>query len=118
MSALPTQPLLNAGKKEMPPEEVARQFEAVLVRQMLAETLKPLLEIGESGQVYGHFISEALSDAFTKGGGYGLQSVLQAQLYDLKAREKAKAEGVPYTTENAALPQGGPAQVPKPGDRK
>jgi Rod binding domain-containing protein len=119
MSALPTNPLLNAGKTEMPPEEVARQFEAVLVRQMLSETMKPLLENGESGQVYGYFITEALAETFTKGGGFGLQSVLQAQLYDLKAREKAKAEAAAGAAMANPVPDPAAVQtVYKPGGRK
>lgn len=92
LSAMPTNPALNARDLQMRPEEVARQFEAVLVRQMLTETMKPLLEGGHSGQVYGYFISEALADSFTKAGGFGLQSVLQTQLYEQRARELKAAE--------------------------
>jgi Rod binding domain-containing protein len=76
----------------MPPREVARQFEAVLVRQMMQETMKPLLENGHSGQVYGYFIADALSESFTKAGGFGLQSVLEAQLFAQRSREQSAAE--------------------------
>lgn len=108
LSALPTNPSLNARDLQMPPREVARQFEAVLVRQMMQETMKPLLENGQSGQVYGYFIADALSESFTKAGGFGLQSVLEAQLFAQRARDEAAARAgsisipLPSLSENAA----------------
>jgi flagellar protein FlgJ len=60
--------------------EVARQFEAILVRQILGETMKSLLEHGQAGQVYGYFLTEALADGITKGGGLGIRSIIEAQL--------------------------------------
>jgi Rod binding domain-containing protein len=62
------------------PSELARQFEGILVRQMLAESMKSLIEGPKGQQTYGYFISEALSDGITKGGGLGLRTVLEAQL--------------------------------------
>jgi flagellar protein FlgJ len=67
-------------KKASDPGEVARQFEAILVRQMLSESMKSVLDKGKEGQVYGYYISEALADGITKGGGLGLRSVLETQL--------------------------------------
>ena len=62
------------------PSELARQFEGILVRQMLAESMKSLVDGPKGQQGYGYFISEALSDGITKGGGLGLRSVLEFQL--------------------------------------
>jgi Rod binding domain-containing protein len=62
------------------PSELARQFEGILVRQMLAESMKSLIDGPKGQQSYGYFISEALSDGITKGGGLGLRSVLESQL--------------------------------------
>lgn len=62
------------------PQEVARQFEAILLRQMLSESMKSFLEQGQSGQVYGYFVTDALADTMTKGGGLGIRSVIEAQL--------------------------------------
>jgi len=70
----------NAAKPPANPTEVARQFEAILVRQILSESMKSLLENGKDGQVYGYFVTEALADGITKGGGLGLRSVLETQL--------------------------------------
>lgn len=62
------------------PSEVARQFEAILLRQILNESMKGLIEGGEGQQNYGYFISEALADGISKGGGMGLRSILEVQL--------------------------------------
>ena len=60
--------------------DVARQFEAILLRQILSESMKPLLEDGPSGQVYGYLLTDSLADSISKGGGMGLASILQTQL--------------------------------------
>lgn len=81
-------------KKQADPTEVSRQFEAILVRQILSESMKSLLENGKDGQVYGYFITEALADGITKGGGLGLRSVLETQLRQ-SAPPRPTAETVP-----------------------
>lgn len=58
----------------------SQQFEAILLRQFLSESMKPLLEGGPSGQVYGYLLTDTLADSLSKGGGMGLSSVIQAQL--------------------------------------
>jgi len=78
------------AKKVSDPSEVARQFEAILVRQMLSESMKSVLEHGKDGQVYGYFISEALADGITKGGGLGLRSILESQLRQQVQPESAQ----------------------------
>jgi len=66
--------------KSKDPSEVARQFEAVLVKQILSESMKSMMEHGEGGQVYGYFLEDTLADGITKGGGMGLRSILETQL--------------------------------------
>jgi len=61
-------------------KEVAIQFEAILTRQFLSETLKPMLETGPSAQVYSYYITDALAEAIGKGGGLGLSPILENQL--------------------------------------
>jgi Rod binding domain-containing protein len=76
-------PVAHGPKPAVPerdPAELARQFEGILVRQMLAESMKGIIEGPKGQQTYGYFISEALSDGITKGGGFGLRSVLELQL--------------------------------------
>lgn len=65
------------------PEDVRRvsqQFESILLRQFLTESMKSLLEEGPSGQVYGYMVTDTLADSISKGGGLGLCSIIQSQL--------------------------------------
>ncbi len=79
-------------KKASDPAEVARQFEAILVRQMLSESMKSVLEHGKDGQVYGYYISEALADGITKGGGLGLRPILESQLRQQTATQPSNTQ--------------------------
>lgn len=60
--------------------KTASQFEGILVRQFLTESMKPLLEKGASGQVCGYLITDSLANSICKGGGFGLAHILQSQL--------------------------------------
>jgi Rod binding domain-containing protein len=65
------------------PQELARaaqQFESILLRQFLSESMKSLAQGGEGGQVYGYMITDSLANSLADSGGLGLSSVLQAQL--------------------------------------
>jgi Rod binding domain-containing protein len=75
------------GAKDAKLAEAARQFEGVLVRQILSESMKSMLEDGASGQVYGYYLNDTISDSVTKGGGLGLASVFQAQIAGQKGTE-------------------------------
>lgn len=74
--------LADAAQSQKPEEvkKVSEQFESILLRQFLSESMKTLLEGGPSGQVYGYLLTDSLADSISKGGGLGLCSVLQAQL--------------------------------------
>ena len=85
------------AKKASDPGEVARQFEAILVRQMLSESMKAMLEHGKDGQVYGYYISEAMADGITKGGGLGLRSILESQLRQQVPSQAASAQAMSPT---------------------
>jgi flagellar protein FlgJ len=75
---LPETPAPAAGSAKL--GEASRQFEAIMLRQFLGESMKPLLEGGPSGQVYGYLLTDALADSMSKAGGLGLSSIIQAQL--------------------------------------
>jgi len=64
----------SASKKAEDAKKVGQDFEAILVRQMLAQT-----NIGGKGG-YADMATEALSSAVTKGGGLGLGKVIEQQL--------------------------------------
>ena len=74
--------LANPDKAQDPEQvkKVSQQFESILIRQFLSESMKSLLEEGPSGQVYGYMLTDSLADSISKGGGLGLCSVFQAQL--------------------------------------
>jgi len=65
--------------------EVSRQFEAVMLRQVLEKSLEPMFEgiMDENGSAFSmarYFWTDSLADEITKGGGLGMSTVLQAQL--------------------------------------
>ena len=61
-------------------KKVSQQFEGILLRQILSESMKSLLEGGPSGQVYGYLLTDSLAGSISQAGGLGLCSILQAQL--------------------------------------
>lgn len=71
------------AKKREDAKKVGQDFEAILVRQMLAQT-----NIGGKGG-YADMATEALSSAVTKGGGLGLGKIIEQQLAPHQAAEKA-----------------------------
>ncbi len=73
--------------------EVAAQFEAILVRQLLAPTMTAMLgkESGAAGSVYGDMLTNTLSEQLTRGGGgLGLSRLLEQQLTPRGAAVPAK----------------------------
>jgi murein DD-endopeptidase MepM/ murein hydrolase activator NlpD len=58
----------------------ARQFEAMFVRQILAEVRPTAGLVGGSAEPYRDFVDEALADAITAGGGLGLARQIAARL--------------------------------------
>ena len=83
--------------------EVARHFEAILLRQFLNEATKPLMG-GDEGMnsaqkgIYQDMITSTLADTISKSGQFGLSQMFRQQLMprdfadDLKQAEKAKTE--------------------------
>jgi Rod binding domain-containing protein len=66
-------------------DEVARQFEAVLLRQMLQETRKSAVTSTSSADastsgIYDDMINNQLADCMSRSGSFGLAKSLQAQL--------------------------------------
>ena len=83
--------------------EVARHFEAILLRQFLNEATKPLMG-GDEGMnpaqkgIYQDMITNTLADSISKSGQFGLSQVFRQQLMprdladELKQADRAKAE--------------------------
>jgi Rod binding domain-containing protein len=64
--------------------EVSRQFEAVLLRQILADIRKPLLASAEGDPavngIYSDMINNQLAESISRSGGFGLAKSLTTQL--------------------------------------
>ncbi len=64
--------------------EVSRQFEAVLLRQILQDIRKPVLANSESEStttdIYSDMINNQLADSISRSGAFGLARSLQSQL--------------------------------------
>jgi Rod binding domain-containing protein len=60
----------------------AGQFEAILLRQFLQESVGGLMggEGGSGGNVYGYMLTDVLASKLSEGGGLGLANILQKQL--------------------------------------
>lgn len=79
---MPADPLPGGPAKSAADDvaKVAGQFESILIRQFLGDSMKPLLGGSQGGQFYGYLLNDALSQSLADAGGLGLSSVLQTQL--------------------------------------
>ena len=80
------QPLSGKALRNASPadqsKEVAAQFEAILVRQLLGPTMTSMLgkDGGAASNVYGDMLTDTFSQQLTRGGGLGLGGLLAQQL--------------------------------------
>jgi Rod binding domain-containing protein len=86
-SAHNSKPLTGEALRKASPEvqrrEVAAQFEAILVRQLLGPTMTSMLgkDSGAAGSVYGDMLTDTFAQQLTRGGGgLGLSRLLEQQL--------------------------------------
>lgn len=79
-------PLSGAALRNADPaeqrKEVAKQFEAILVRQLLGPTMTSMLgkDGGVASNVYGDMMTDSMAQQLTRGGGFGLSGMLERQL--------------------------------------
>ena len=75
---------LQSGTKSPPAKAAAEQFEAILVRQLLGDSLKPML--GSAGgeapgsDVYQYLVTDVIAQSVAQGGGLGIAKMLIPQL--------------------------------------
>jgi len=79
----------------------ARQFEAIILRQLLAPAIDPLMSHGLGGDskgngsggggVYGYLVTDVLANSLSQGGGLGLARMLEKQLTPKGAVSAAQA---------------------------
>lgn len=90
---LPQPGVPTAGAAGLPPpatpaelDRAARQFEAVLLRQLLAPVMEPLMQgglsggEGQGGGIYAYFLTDTLATTMASGSGLGLGEMWARQL--------------------------------------
>src|SRR5688500_15041496 len=116
-SQLPLERL--ASSKEIPQEqkiaEVSRQFEAVLLREILSQAQKPMFKNtlmpggGTTSAIYQDMVTQQLADRISQGGTFGFAKVLEQQLSFESGAKKAdrplKAPDMPATETGSATQQ-------------
>ncbi len=95
---------LRNASPEMQRKEVAAQFEAILVRQLLKPTMISMLgeEGGAASGVYGDIMTESFAQQLTRGGGLGLGRMLEQQLTPKHARLLAETPDTPSAAASVA----------------
>jgi len=76
---------MRASAPEEPGKAAAQQFEAILVRQLLGDALKPVLgaEPGSEApgsDVYQYLVTDIVAQSVAQGGGLGIAKMLTPQL--------------------------------------
>ena len=74
---------------------VAGQFEAILLRQFLQESVGSIMggkEGGAASGVYGYLLTDVLANRLSQGGGLGLGHILQHQLAPRESLAAVTAE--------------------------
>lgn len=87
-SELPLERLANSKEisQEAKISEVSRQFEAVLLRQILSQAQKPMFKTsltpggGSTNAIYQDMVTQQLADRISQGGTFGFAKVLEQQL--------------------------------------
>lgn len=99
----PSKPLTPSALRNASPElqrkEVAAQFEAILVRQLLKPTMTGMFgeDSGVAGSIYGDMLTDTLSTQLTRGTGLGLGRMLEQQL-------TPRGQPVPNASDDSSAP--------------
>lgn len=111
-SELPLERLASSNEvsKQEKIAEVSRQFEAVLLRQILSQAQKPMFKSslmpadGTTNAIYQDMITQQLADRISQGGTFGFAKVLEQQLtveYGGKKTEAPEAEKAEKAAQSA-----------------
>jgi peptidoglycan hydrolase FlgJ len=90
--------------------EVSKQFEAVLLKQILSQAQKPLFknslvgESGSSGAIYQDMVTQQLADRISRGGSFGFAKVLEKEL-SAQHLKKVPAEAKEQPPARAEVPR-------------
>jgi len=77
----------NSGRDPAAIKKAASQFEAIILRQLLAPSIEPMMSGGLGGAqgsggggMYGYMLTDTLANSLSQGGGLGLARMLEKQL--------------------------------------
>ena len=81
-ASVPTLALRGAHSPAEQRKVVAGQFEAILLRQFLSDSVGSMMgsEDSPSGSVYGYLLTDVLSQKLAAGGGMGISKIIEQQL--------------------------------------
>ncbi|MBE7498723.1 MAG: hypothetical protein HS113_00090 [Verrucomicrobiales bacterium] len=100
----------------------ARAFEAVLLRQILADAQKPVLSSALSPEtsakaIYRDLITSQLADGIARSGQFGLAQSLESAWQHQAAAPSPTSDAVPSLTSRTATPGCGAGFQPAPASR-
>lgn len=87
--------------------EASRQFEAILLRQILSEAEKPVIKSeftdnSTAAGIYQDFITNQLSDSLSKSGAFGFAKVFDRQLDRADRSHSSETEAAPAAGHNVS----------------
>ena len=75
---------MQSGPAASPAKGASQQFEAILVRQLLGEAMKPMMGTAEDAapghDIYQYMVTDIVSQSVAQGGGLGIAKMLEKQL--------------------------------------
>jgi peptidoglycan hydrolase FlgJ len=90
MSEVNSSPSTNSAHDPAAIKKAASSFEAIILRQLLAPAIEPMMSGGMGGGaqgpaaggggVYGYMLTDTLANSLSQGGGFGLARMLEKQL--------------------------------------
>lgn len=90
-------------------KKAAAQFEAIIMRQLLAPSIEPIMAGGlggagsAGGSMYGYLLTDTLADNLAQGGGLGLARMLEKQ-FSFNAPSAALTAQKPFKPSTSAHP--------------
>lgn len=76
----------SSGRDPVAVKKAASQFEAIILRQLLAPSIEPIMSGGlgggkdSGGGIYGYMLTDSLANNMAKAGGLGLGNIIEKQL--------------------------------------
>jgi len=100
----------DAGRDPAAIKKAASQFEAIILRQLLAPSIEPMMSgglggaQGSGGGMYGYMLTDTLANSLSQGGGLGLARMLEKQLTPHSATADIEDNGQTVAAKNNLNP--------------